>query len=97
MKMVLIGIVACLGFGCAGSKLVPVPTAEMAAKSGQSFETLQRGHAVYVTQCGRCHEPMMPSEVSSEDWHVVVPGMAWNAGISEADENAVLKYIMAAR
>jgi hypothetical protein len=40
---------------------------------------------------------MMPSEVSSADWHIVVPGMAWNAGISKADENAVLKYIMAAK
>ncbi len=50
-----------------------------------------------MAQCSRCHEPMMPSEVSKDDWHIVTPGMAWNAGISEADEEAVLKYILAAR
>jgi len=59
--------------------------------------TLKRGHTVYQTECARCHEPMMPSEVSGKDWHLVVPGMAWNAGISAADEEAVLRYIMAAR
>ena len=69
----------------------------MADKSGVSLEKLKLGHQVYSTQCARCHEPMMPSEVSTEDWHIVTPGMAWNAGISEADEDAVLKYILAAR
>ncbi len=39
----------------------------------------------------------MPDDVSKADWHVVVPGMAWNAGISEAEEEAVLDYILAAK
>ncbi len=39
----------------------------------------------------------MPSKVSDADWHIVVPGMAWNAGISKSDEAAVLKYIHAVR
>ena len=83
---------------CAAQKnTVPVPTAAMATESGQSLEKLKLGHQVYTTECARCHEPMKPTEISGEDWHVVVPGMAWNAGISEADEDAVLKYIMAAR
>ncbi len=91
--MIAVGLVA----GCALKNQMPVPDAAMAARSGDSLEILQQGHAVYIIQCGRCHEPMMPSEVSSADWHIVVPGMAWNAGISKADENAVLKYIMAAK
>jgi hypothetical protein len=37
-----------------------------------------------------------PADVSREDWHVVVPGMSWNAGISEADEQALGAYILAA-
>lgn len=97
MKWVLTILAVCVVVGCVAKPQIPVPDAAMAAGSGQSLESLQRGHAVYVTQCGRCHEPMMPSKVSHEDWHVVVPGMAWNAGISESDENAVMKYIMAAR
>lgn len=69
----------------------------MATKSGADLAVLQKGYGVYMSQCTRCHEPMMPSGVSKDDWHIVTPGMAWNAGISEADEEAVLKYILAAR
>ena len=82
---------------CAPQKTVPVPTPAMATKSGADLAVLQKGYGVYMAQCRRCHEPMMPSQVSKEDWHIVTPGMAWNAGISEADEAAVLKYILAAR
>jgi hypothetical protein len=39
----------------------------------------------------------MPADISSDDWHVVVPGMAWNASLSAADEEAVLAYIIAAK
>jgi len=78
-------------------QVVPVPTAAMAVKSGHDLAVLQKGYVVYMAQCSRCHEPMMPSDVSAADWHIVTPGMAWNAGISEADEAAVLKYILAAR
>ena len=90
-------LVAIMFSGCAAEKQVPVPTKLMASESGQDLAVLERGHKVYMTQCTRCHEPLMPSEVSTEDWHIVTPGMAWNAGISEADETAVLKYILAAR
>jgi orotidine-5'-phosphate decarboxylase len=69
----------------------------MAEGSGYPLAKLQKGHEVYVNQCGRCHELKMPSKISGEDWHIVVPGMAWNAGISEDDEDAVLKYILSAR
>lgn len=83
--------------GCAPGPKIPVPTAAMAAKSGEDPAVLQKGYGVYMAQCSRCHEPMMPSKVSAADWHIVTPGMAWNAGISEADEAAVLKYILAAK
>ena len=83
--------------GCAVSSKIPEPTAAMVEKSGYGLEKLKQGRKVYMTECARCHEPMMPSEIAEGDWHVIVPGMAWNAGISEADEDAVLEYIMAAR
>jgi cytochrome c5 len=82
---------------CAPEKTVPMPTFAMAAKSGDDLAVLQKGYGVYMANCTRCHEPMMPSEVSKEDWHIVTPGMAWNAGISVEDEEAVMKYILAAR
>ncbi|MEM1083570.1 MAG: cytochrome c [Verrucomicrobiota bacterium] len=92
----LLGVL--ISAGCVVEEPIPpAPTAEMAAASGVSGETLQRGRAVYMSDCTRCHEAKMPGDVSSKDWHVVLPGMAWNAGISEADEEAVEAYIKAVK
>lgn len=93
--MLVVGI--SLLASCAGPKQPPIPSAEMSTRSGKSLATLQRGHAVYLAQCTRCHEAKQPQNISREDWHVVVPGMAWNAGISKADEKAVLAYLLAAK
>jgi hypothetical protein len=81
---------------CAATKTAPIPDPAMATRSGTSVTTLQRGHAVYLAHCGRCHEHILPKDVSKEDWHVVAPGMAWNAGISAADEKALTAYLLAA-
>ena len=97
MKKPALALFIAAAAGCAPAPVIPVPDAAMASKSGEQLATLQKGYGVYMAQCSRCHEPMMPSKVSDEDWHVVTPGMAWNAGISEADEAAVLKYILAAK
>ena len=75
----------------------PAPDAAMSARSKVKMETLERGHAVYLGHCGRCHEHILPKDVSRADWHVVVPGMAWNAGITAKDEAALTAYIMAAK
>lgn len=96
MKKALL-LPCCLLAGCASPKLPPPPDATMAARSGVPQETLQQGHAVYAANCGRCHEFIMPQDVSRADWHVVVPGMAWNAGISAADEKALTAYLLAAK
>jgi hypothetical protein len=97
MKKPVLALLIAVVAGCAPAPVIPVPDAAMAAKSGHELLTLQKGYGVYMAQCSRCHEPMMPSEISNADWHIVTPGMAWNAGISEADEAAVLKYILAAK
>jgi len=94
--VVMVGLVALVS-SCAGPKQAPLPSPEMATRSGKPLTTLQRGHAVYLAQCTRCHEAKLPETISHEDWHIVVPGMAWNAGISKADEKAVLAYLLAAK
>jgi hypothetical protein len=81
---------------CAATKTAPIPDAAMATRSKANVATLQQGHAVYLAHCGRCHEHILPKDVSKEDWHVVAPGMAWNAGISAADEKALTAYLLAA-
>ena len=97
MKKPALALLVAVVAGCTPAPVIPVPDAAMAGKSGDDLAVLQKGYGVYMAQCSRCHEPMMPSKVSDEDWHVVTPGMAWNAGISEADEAAVLRYILAAK
>jgi cytochrome c5 len=78
-------------------KQAPAVTKAMVASSGSPEADLQSGRALYIAHCGRCHELQMPDSVSSADWHVVVPGMAWNAGISKADEAAIHRYLLAAK
>ena len=97
MKKPVLALLIAVVAGCAPTPVIPVPDAAMAAKSGDELQTLQKGYGVYMAHCTRCHEPMMPSKVSETDWHIVTPGMAWNPGISEADEADVLKYILAAK
>jgi hypothetical protein len=84
---------------CAPSleKMAPPVTPAMAARSKTSEGTLQLGRAAYIAHCGRCHEYQLPDTVSDEDWHVVVPGMAWNAGLSKQDEVAIRQYLIAAK
>jgi cytochrome c5 len=79
------------------SKDAPIPNETMAMSSKVSIETLQTGHGVYMRRCGECHTHLLPNEVSTADWHIVVPRMAWNAGINPEDEKALLKYLIAAK
>ncbi len=98
MSKSLLALPFALLAACAtGPEMAPLPDAAMASRSGTQEATLKRGHAVYLAHCGRCHEHIMPKDVSRKDWHVVVPGMAWNAGISAADEEALTAYILAAK
>lgn len=89
--------VVVLAVGCATNPAIPQPSRAMAEKANIPLSDIRRGHSVYLKKCGECHELMMPDQVSSSDWHVVVPGMAWNAGISREDEDAVLQYLLAAK
>ena len=78
-------------------KLAPRPTQQMSATSGVSLTTLENGRTIFLANCGRCHELHFPDTVSRADWHVVVPGMSWNAGVSKNDQQALLDYLLAAK
>lgn len=79
------------------SESAAIPDNAMAKRSNTSLDTLQTGHGVYMRKCGECHTHLLPDEISSKDWHVIVPGMAWNAGITPVEEKALMKYIIAAK
>lgn len=96
MKRLVAVVLPCVFLGaCATEPPAPEPDVRMAARSGVPQDLLERGHRVYLMQCGRCHDHVLPDDVTRADWHVVLPGMAWNAGLSDADQAAVMSYIMA--
>jgi len=74
----------------------PVPTPGMALRHPGSLRELGLGHAIYMRKCGECHIHKFPDEVRSSQWHIHVPGMAWNAGIEPDEEAALLLYLKAA-
>lgn len=75
---------------------MPVPDAEMAAHTGESLDKLGKGYALSQVHCAQCHEFKLPKDMRVEEWHTIVPGMAWNAGLNSADESAVMAYLVAA-
>ena len=84
--------------GCAQqAEVIPMADRRMAEKSGVPLAELQKGNALYVSKCGRCHELIAPDQVKTDDWKLVLPGMCWNAGLEEADEKMLMKYILAAK
>lgn len=93
---VLVGVV--VFSGCGGGVRVPVPTVEMAGGGGEEeLAVLRRGYEVYTGECRRCHGAILPAERSAVEWVGLTREMAVRAGISPADEAAVLKYVLAAR
>jgi hypothetical protein len=84
---------ACLSL----SKSATPAVEEMSRMSGVPLERLQRGHGIYLTQCGQCHELVKPENLKVSDWRMVMPGMCWSAGLTRADEALLLEYVLAAK
>jgi hypothetical protein len=89
----VLGTSACLSL----SKKASPAMEEMSRVSGVPIEKLQRGHGIYLTQCGQCHELVKPESLKVSDWRLVMPGMCWNAGLTRADEAMLLEYVLAAK
>lgn len=75
---------------------MPVPNAEMASHSGESLDKLGKGYALSQVHCAQCHQFKLPKDMRVDEWHTIVPGMAWNAGLNAEDESAVMAYLVAA-
>lgn len=75
---------------------MPVPGPEMAAGAGKSLDQLGKGYALSQVHCSQCHVFKLPKDMRVEEWHTIVPGMAWNAGLEKQDEAAVMAYLVAA-
>ena len=80
-----------------GISEVPNPTVAMAKMSGTPLGQLQRGHEVYMLNCGQCHQYQLPEEVDIFDWEDAMPKMIGHAGLPTSDEKAVLDYVVAVK
>lgn len=78
-------------------RMLIVPSEALAKKSGTSLKQLHIGFGVWMRECGKCHQHVFPDDVSSKDWHATTPRMAWNANITDVEQAALLKYILAAK
>lgn len=78
-------------------RMLILPSQTLAKKSGSSLKELHIGFGVWARECGKCHEHVFPEDVSTETWHAATPRMAWNANITDAEQDALLKYILAVR
>jgi hypothetical protein len=83
--------------GVGGISEVPNPSAAMAKASGKSLEQLQRGHVVYMLNCGQCHGYPLPEKVDIMDFEDAMPKMIRHAGLATSDETAVLDYVLAVK
>lgn len=80
-----------------GISEVPNPTAQMAKASGTPLDELQRGHSIYMLQCGQCHNYMIPEDLFEDEWEDAMPTMIRHAGMNSEDEKAVLAYVLAVK
>jgi len=95
----LLSFVAVLIAGCVSSSggkndgviAAPKPTRAMAEATGNDLDELGRGYVAFVTQCGQCHDYMLPDDLSRAAWHKA----NWSAGMEKKDEQALVKYLLA--
>jgi hypothetical protein len=80
-----------------GISEVPNPDEKMARAAGKPLSQLQRGHEVYMLNCGQCHQYQLPEEVDIFDWEDAMPKMIGHAGLPTSDEKAVLDYVVAVK
>jgi hypothetical protein len=80
-----------------GERQLILPSETLAKKSGSSLKELHIGFGVWMRECGKCHDHVFPDDVSTEAWHAATPKMAWNANITQKEQDALLKYILAVK
>jgi hypothetical protein len=81
------------------SNYVPSVTSQMATagKEQHDVATLQQGRTLLVHRCIECHTLPPLWHYSSEDWPGIVNTMAHRAGLTRAERDAIVAYILAAR
>lgn len=78
------------------SKKAPEPSARLASRAGESLDQVGSGYWIFQRKCLECHEARVPKDPKHPDWHPVMTGMSWNAGLSDKEQADVMAYLRAA-
>lgn len=94
----------CAGFllawaGCASlADRAPVVTPALsaaAAARGRTEGSLERGRALYVGQCARCHQPVAIRSRTPQQWQSILPRMAETSKFDSGQLSDIEAYIEA--
>jgi cytochrome c553 len=61
---------------------------------GSGLAELEKGRAVYVARCGKCHELVLPEENAAEDWPRLVGRMSEKAKLAAEDRQLVERFLV---
>lgn len=83
--------------GCAGY-VSPQVTADWKSHTRVPLPVLQRGYEVHQLKCAKCHPFENPADYGEAEWRdEIMPVMARKSKLNDADADAVLAYVLAAR
>lgn len=96
---VLAGVAAaCLANSCGPGYAAPPVNQELVRVSKTPAFRLERGYVVHQAKCAKCHPFENPADYSPEELTFdIMPTMARKSKLDEADSQAVLEYLLAAR
>jgi hypothetical protein len=63
---------------------------------GSSRETLEKGRALTLSRCSRCHRPFEPGEFRADAWPALVSEMRKGAGLDDHEEALIVRYLVTA-
>ena len=78
------------------NEVAPEPTAAMAERAGETLDHIGMGYWVFQRKCLECHEARVPEDPSDANFHPLMKGMTWNAGLTPREVSAVIAYLEAA-
>lgn len=87
------------GCGTPGSPAPEITPAVVSAGARQhvTSATLEAGRTQFVNRCAACHTLPAPAAHSAGEWPGLVAKMSKRAGLSAAQGQEVLAYVLAAR
>lgn len=96
-KLWVLSGVALLWAGCVAPPPVATPAMVGYAPQGSRLENLERGRAVLVGACTKCHSVDPPDAYSPAKWREIVSEMAERSRLSREQEADLIKYLLGAR